>query len=224
MTESGATATGPPDAGSRVVLVFAGGDAPPALSLPKEPAFVIAADSGLVHADRMGVNVDLLVGDLDSIPSELVSARPGLAIERHPPDKDSSDLELALLAASLKEPDIVLVIGGGGGRLDHLLVNAAVLASPRFARYAITWLVGATEAHVIRGRREIVGRPGDLLTLLPYGGRATGVNAYGVRWPLDGETLPAGSSRGLSNTFTADVAVIEVAAGVLLGLHHPQPR
>src|SRR4051794_1456651 len=96
---------GPPDPRAdpreaRAVLVFAGGDAPGPGGLARTAGadLVIAADSGLAHARALGVHVDLVIGDLDSVdPTDLDAAvADGAVVERHPAAKDATDLELAL--------------------------------------------------------------------------------------------------------------------------------
>ncbi len=165
-------------------VVFVGGDAvDPALigELP-EHRWVVAADSGLDHASRIGVRVDLMVGDLDSVSAASLDSYDG-PIERHPVDKDATDFELALDRA-IEHPNIdrLIVVGGHGGRLDHLLANAAVVASPRFAGVEVEWIAGTTRAHVIRHHCELHGAPGEVVSLLAVGGDATGVTTNGLRW------------------------------------------
>lgn len=206
----------------KTVVVFAGGEPPShevAGRLP-EGAFVIAADSGFDHASRLGVKVDLLVGDLDSVSLQGLDTA-GNNVERHPADKDASDLTLALRAAGRRGASRVVVVGGSGGRIDHLLTNSAVLTSEEFASQQIEWFVGAATATVVRSEVEISGRPGDLVTLLPQGGDAEGVTTEGLRWPLVDQTIKHGSSRGLSNQLTSDLARVTVATGVLFVIHSP---
>ena len=204
-----------------LVLVFAGGDPPPRSVLAETPPpdYVIAADSGLDHAVRLGVAVDLLVGDLDSVSADAIAL--AASIQRHPADKDATDLAIALEAAAALDPAKVVVVGGHGGRLDHLLANAALLAAPEHARLDLVWLAGTARVYVIRDRAELNGRPGDLLTLLPYGGPATGVTTSGLRWPLHRATLPPGTTRGVSNEFSTSHPSVAVSSGVLLGVHLP---
>ena len=102
---------------------------------------VVAADGGARHARREGVAVDHLVGDLDSIgPTELEHLRVGgTQVHLASADKDETDFELALdLALELIGSPLpgaeVLVVGGSGGRLDHLLAIVAVLCGPRLGR------------------------------------------------------------------------------------------
>src|SRR5690348_14187528 len=114
-------------------IVFAGnGRVEPAVRarLP-QPADVIAADSGLAVATALGLAVDHLVGDLDSVDAAAVEAAEaaGTTVERHPAEKDATDLELALDAALVRGARRLVVVDGGGDRLDHLLGNVLLLSS-----------------------------------------------------------------------------------------------
>ncbi|MEX0667451.1 MAG: thiamine diphosphokinase [Acidimicrobiia bacterium] len=202
--------------GAKTVVVFAGGDPPPSavlVGLPKG-AYVIAADSGFDQAKRLGVDVDLLVGDLDSISAEGLELAG--KIEQHPTDKDFTDLAIALDAALKRKPSRVIVVGGAGGRIDHFLANAALLASPEYAALTLTWLPGHAVINVVRNRIELSGSPGDLVSLLPYGGPVLGVTTDGLRWPLNGAVLAPGTSLGVSNQMVDTRASVELKEGVLL--------
>src|ERR1700730_8026779 len=97
------------------VVVLCGG--PGSLDVADLPAgaTVIAADGGAELAWMLGLSVDLVVGDMDSISAETLAGIE--RVERHAVEKDATDLELALVAALRFEPERVLVLGGGGGRL-----------------------------------------------------------------------------------------------------------
>jgi len=200
------------------IVVCAGG--PVRATLPEfDPdAIVIAADAGVHEAERLGLHVDLLVGDLDSADPAAVARveASGGRVERHPADKDASDLELALVAAAVADARHVLVLGGDGGRLDHLLGNAFLLASPRFADLRIDAVLGAARVHVVRDERAMDGSPGELVSLFAVGGRALGVGTDGLRWRLDDDELMPGSTRGLSNEFLGSSGSVRVAKGVVL--------
>jgi thiamine pyrophosphokinase len=200
------------------VVVLAGGDpVDPAIAddLPS-PAFVVAADSGLHQADRLGLEVDLIVGDLDSVSAAALARVEGIPIEQHPIDKSHTDLELALDAARRLDVGRLVVVGGDGGRLDHLLVNAAVLRNPRLAHMRIEWFAGQAHTYVVRSEQTLHGAPGDLVSLLAVDGPATGVRTLGLRWELTGATLEPTSGQGLSNVFEKPVARVSVELGVLL--------
>jgi thiamine pyrophosphokinase len=211
------------DVTPRTAVVIAGGDPipTPALDLAGllPPAdIVIAADSGLDHALALGLEVDLVVGDFDSVsPAALRAAQErGARLERHPAAKDAIDLELALDAARRLGAKRVVVVGGEGGRLDLFAANLLLLASPAFTSLDIEAFVGRARVYVVRGELVVHGRPGQLLSLLPVHGPAIGVTTEGLRFPLEGEDLPAGTSRGCSNELLAETARVTLEEGVLL--------
>src|SRR6478735_9382506 len=118
----------------RVAIVLAGGDPVEPHVRAKLPAdaYVVAADSGLHLALPLGLRVDLVVGDFDSADPAIVdrAIEAGARVDRHPVAKDATDLELALDAAYARKPDRITVVGGNGGRLDHLLGNVTLLSAP----------------------------------------------------------------------------------------------
>lgn len=203
-----------------VVVVVAGGPAPApeaALAVPVGVT-VIAADGGLAHAWRLGLDVSVVVGDLDSAsPGEVATAESKeIPVERHPREKDATDLELALDAALVRGPERILVVAGDGGRLDHLLSMLLLLGAETYADVQLDAWVGPARVHVVRGARALDGTRGELLTLVALHGPAAGVRTEGLVYPLAGETLEPGSSRGVSNVFAAERAAISVEHGVVL--------
>jgi len=204
-------------------IVFAGsGRVEPAVRarLP-QPADVIAADSGLAVASALGLAVDHLVGDLDSVDPGAVEAAEaaGTTVERHPAEKDATDLELALDAALARGARRLVVVDGGGDRLDHLLGNVLLLASAAYADTDVEAFCGDAHIAVTRGGGEavaITGEPGSLVTLLPLGGAARGIVTDGLRYPLHAEDLAPGTTRGVSNELVRDAGSVRLADGTLL--------
>jgi thiamine pyrophosphokinase len=91
-----------------------------------------------------------------------------------------------------------------------------LLASPEYRGLSLTWLPGTAVISVVRDRIELSGSPGDLVSLLPYGGRAGGVTTTGLRWPLHQAELAPGTSRGVSNQMIDRAATVELEEGTLL--------
>jgi thiamine pyrophosphokinase len=117
----------------------------------------------------------------------------------------------------------VVVVGGSGGRIDHFLANAALLTASVYSELKLTWLPGDAAIHVVRDRLELLGSPGDVVSLLPYGGPARGVSTDGLRWPLTDATLAPGTSLGVSNQMIDTTATVELDDGVLLTVQPHQP-
>jgi len=213
--ESGTTTT-------ELTIVVVLGGLPPspsvAAALPRHD-LVIAADSGLHGARALGLKIDAVIGDMDSVdPTILNDAQnSGVAIERSPRDKDATDTELALLYAVARGATRIIVVTGGGGRLDHQLGVLNVLLHPALsaARVEMFW----DTAHVIALRGDasatITGRIGEEVGLLAMGGAATGITTSGLRWALDGETIASHSTRGVSNQLAAAQATVSLQTGNL---------
>jgi len=206
-------------------VVLAGGEAlhgeaaEHAARLLATAPLVIAADGGLAHARRLGGRVDVLVGDLDSVtPTDLAQARTlGVEILEHPVDKDATDLALALdLVLARSNGPNVHVIGGHGGRLDHLLGNALLMASDRYRTLRLHAIWDSARLHVVRDEVTLTGVPGALISLMAVNGPAQGVTTDGLRFPQTEADLEPGSSLGLSNRFDTPTAMIRVRTGVVL--------
>jgi thiamine pyrophosphokinase len=211
-----------------LVVVVAGGDPPApsaALAVPLG-APVIAADKGLEHALALGLDVTVAVGDFDSASPEAVEVAEmaGVRIERHAHEKDATDLELALQVAAAMAPQRILVLASSGGRLDHLLSAALLLASEWFAQIEVDALIDEARVHVVRGERVLEGAPGELVTLVAMNGPAVGVRTEGLAYPLAGETLEPGSSRGVSNVFVDKTARLVLERGALLAIRPGEPK
>ena len=211
---------------STVIVVTGGDPIDPAEVGPLPPADrVIAADSGLDHARRLGLAVDLVVGDFDSVSAEALALAlaDGVTVDSHPAAKDRTDLALALDHAVADRPARVLVIGGDGGRLDHLMANLLLLAADDYRSTEIEARLGPARVYVIRRRAALHGQAGELVTLLPVHGPARGVTTEGLLYPLRGEDLHPGTSRGVSNEFEAVDATVALQDGVLLTVQPGEP-
>ena len=211
---------------AELTIVVAGGDAPPVGRAIPAYTSVIAADGGLDHVYALGLAVDLLVGDLDSVSAPaLARARAdGVAIDHHPSAKDETDLELALGHLCARGVSRALVLGAGGGRLDHALGNLLLLASDRSGAIELDAWIGESTVSVVRVRRRFSLRPGDVVSLFAVGGPAFGVTTHGLEYALRHEMLTPGSSRGISNVVVEGPIMVEVADGVLLAVQSPGPE
>ena len=200
------------------VIVVASGPGP-AVAVP-DAGTVIAADGGLDRALALGLAVDVVIGDLDSVSDAALAAAEaaGTRVVRHPAAKDAADLELALDEAVALGARRVLVVASAEGRLDHLLASLELLAADRYAELELDAIVGDARIGVIRSERVLHGRPGELVSLIAIGGGAEGVTTAGLAYPLAGETLAAGSTRGVSNVFDDDEVRVQVGSGVLLAI------
>lgn len=220
-------------------LILADGDGPPRAELDAAwPGWdsavgcVVAADGGARLAGRLGVTIDLWVGDGDSLGDDEIEALAGagVAIERTRPDKDESDTELAIAAALRLGAEGVVIVGAlGGSRIDHALANIGLLAMPELVGRTAVILDGRSRVQLVSApgpggdhvARALPGRPGDLVSLLPLGPGVEGVTTTGLEYSLADEPLPPGRARGLSNVRASADAAIDVRRGLLLIVESP---
>ena len=208
-------------------VIFANGSLPDpesmrALLQPRD--LILAADGGSRHLRRLGLTPAALIGDLDSIqPQERRRYESaGVMVEQHPRDKDETDLELALRYALAKGCRVIRIAGALGGRLDQTIANLALLSAPGLAELDVRLDDGVEEAFFVRRSCQILGAPGDLVSLIPWGHTANHVTTAGLRWPLKGERLSPHRSRGISNDMVSKKATITLEAGLLLVVHRRQ--
>jgi thiamine pyrophosphokinase len=198
--------------------IFAGGMISETVTV--EPAsMVIAADSGYDHARSRSIDVDILVGDMDSIsPDGLTEAETrGVTIERFPTDKDETDLEIAIDTAIRLGATNITVYAGEGGSFGHLLGVTLGLTDHRWDGAHIVWKIGGATVYRLLPSSPIVIdiETGSIVSVLPVGD-ATGVTATGLRWPLQNSNLPRGTTRGLSNIATGPNVSVSLDTGALL--------
>jgi len=207
------------------VVIFAGGTYQPGTASQNALASadtLIAADSGAETALRLGYVPAYVVGDLDSLDAQLVEqlrAR-GSRIITAAVEKDETDTELAIqLAIEQGATEITLLGALGGERFDHTIANVFLLAG--FDTIPIQIIDGPSTCWLLRGpgHTTIEGQSGDLLSLLPLTGDATGIHTQGLYYPLNGETLRFGKPRGVSNVLTAERAEVSLESGLLLVIH-----
>ena len=209
------------------IIIFANGELPDlnkARLLPQRDDYIICADGGTRHALALGLQPNLVIGDMDSLKEgqwqNLEKAE--IPIELYPHDKNETDLELAIMRAIELEPKEILVIAALGGRLDHTLGNLALLSDSRLSAFNARFDDGVEEIFFCREQAEVHGGSGDTLSLIPWGGPVQGIQTQGLRWSLNRETLYPDKTRGISNEMLSDIASISVESGLLLIVHRRQ--
>lgn len=207
--------------GSITAVVVLGGTPPTRTIAQHIPAheLVIAADSGLHGAIDLGLHVNVVIGDMDSVDKAVLAAveANGTTITELPRDKDSTDAELALLKAVEMGANKIVLITKGGGRLDHELGVFAVLQNPNLRHCTIEAMWDNSILHLIHGPASVTvtGKVGSNVGLIAAGGPAEGITTSGLKWALANETLAPHSSRGVSNQMVHETATISVQVGSL---------
>lgn len=204
-------------------LLLTGGEGPDRKQLNeviKNPGFTVAADSGFDLALTLGMIPDLLVGDFDSINHTLEYRNfPRERIMVFPPDKEKTDTEIGLDFLLEKGCKRIILAGGGGGRLDHLLAIAQLLE--RIDGPDI-WLTSRERIEVIKSVAEFTGKEGEVISFLPLDPVVMGMSSTGLKWPLDTLYWERGKPgvSGISNCVTASEVRISIDVGRLLMIRY----
>jgi thiamine pyrophosphokinase len=197
-------------------LLLLGGEGPSRdLLEPILPAitFSVAADSGFDLARRLNIVPDLLVGDFDSLePSPELRDFPEQRMRRYPSDKDETDAELGLQALWDRGFQRVVVAGGGGGRMDHLLGLVALFERDKAPTL---WYTSKEIIQIVEGNQIISDCRGQTVSFFPLGGDVSGMSSKGLKWPLDGLEWRRGDM-GVSNLICEDRCEVSLKKGRLL--------
>jgi thiamine pyrophosphokinase len=195
-------------------------DEEPWVESARGQGLVIGVDGGANYLLAINLQPDIVIGDMDSlskIQCQKLKAG-GAQIILHPVKKDETDFELALNYAILHDYKNIMVFGAMGGRTDHMLANI-LLPSKYLCGTSISLFHGNEELFFISSNMVIKGSTGDMLSLVPIAGDVTNVTTKGLRYPLTGETLLFGKTRGISNEMLADEAGVSITSGLLLCIH-----
>lgn len=190
-------------------------DMAPARFTPGEGDYIIAADAGCRHLERLGARPDLIVGDFDSLGR--IPSFPN--VEVCPVEKDDTDSMIALRHAVTLGCRRILLFGAlGGRRLDHTLANIQALAYAR-AQGAECFIIGegcALTAIADGDALRFDDRYRGDFSAFCHGPDAAGVSERGLYYRLDRAVLTAAFPLGVSNSFTGEAAEISVESGTLI--------
>ena len=197
-------------------VLFIGGTAPEYSSIKnelKDADIIVAADSGFDSAIIMGVNPDVVVGDMDSIKHvHMLDRYPSDKVFRFPKDKDKTDTELGISYLQKNKFDKIVLIGGGGGRMDHFL-GIVFLFDRDFS--PDIWYTHSTRLQKITGHIQIPSMKGRIVSFFPIGKGKCRMKSKGLKWPLDNLIWTRGDM-GLSNLAIDNPFCIEMLEGRLI--------
>ena len=214
-------------------LIFAGGLAPNDATLNvvreiKNVNLVIAADSGLHTATNLGLTVDVVIGDMDSVNAKALTDADsqGTKIIRHDTDKNFTDLHAALLYAAEHGAQKMIVVTAGGGRLDHQFGVIAAMFDPRLGQIQVEALWDNSEIFALQGPTscDFSAELEDIVGLQAFGAVAAGISTTGLRWKLNNESLFSHETRGVSNQATQTRVAVSVLTGQLLVIHQKKEK
>ena len=200
-------------------------------------ASIIAADAGYRHLDSRGIVPNIVIGDFDSlgyVPKEDKQASvqlkedvdagtpKNIRVMQYPEDKDKTDLELAIDEALNMKPQILMIYGALGKRLDQSLSSIQMLSHIADHRVGV-FCVGDKEAcAVVNGPSEFgLGIPNDdsldkTISIFSLTDVSLVEASQGLKWPYTNTAITNSMSLGVSNVITANPMKIKVKMGKIL--------
>lgn len=214
------------------VLIITGGniDDDFAFSFLKNKKYdeVIAVDGGLAFADRGNLKITHLVGDFDTIASEVLEKyihRKDICVHQFVPEKDYTDTDIAVrlaiqifnsAKAEMDEEKVLHILGGTGSRLDHVMANLQMLKNIMEAgiQGAIidknNYIQMIKETKVLK-KSEVFGK---YMSLIPATMELREITLEGFKYPLERAYTCFGESLCVSNELVADEGKITLGEGM----------
>lgn len=189
------------------------------LLLKEQYSMIIAADRGLLTVDRLKLKPDYILGDFDSVPLELLSEYKDkeITIETFPTMKDRTDTHIAFERALEYKPSLIDLVGATGSRMDHTISNMDLLMLALDQGISAR-ILDTNNKIYLKNESFIINKydqHGDFISLLPFSLQVKGLELHGFKYPLNGITLTAGSSLGISNELMSEEGRVEFEKGIL---------
>lgn len=180
--------------------------------------YVLCADNGIRHARKLGFKPDEIVGDFDSCKAEdlEVYRQQNVCVTQSPCEKDETDTELAIDRAIALGAHTIDVLGGIGSRIDHSLANIHLIYKAHLQGVKVTLYSYKNRVELIDKYAKLEGEVGDLVSLIPFTPKVTGVYTKHLAYKVENGSFVIGKPYGVSNYMTSKWAEVTIEEGVLL--------
>lgn len=178
-------------------------------------SYVIGVDGGCALLALLSIVPDTILGDFDSIGNleQYREMWPNAQINTFPAEKDYTDAELAFEVMAEKDMDRVVVIGGFGGRADHMIsILNLILKASNYVMIDEQNYVEKIEApyEKVLHKKELAR---TYVSLIPTGDKFGGITLKGFKYPLKSAVIEFAQTLGISNELIDDTGKIEVESG-----------
>ncbi len=181
-----------------------------------EDCYIIACDGGLKHIDRLNLKPNILIGDFDSVSTDLLYKYSFVKKLQYPRDKDFTDTELSFIHAKEEGYTNIYLYGATGGRLDHTLGNIFLLKKAYNLGLKVKIIdQQQTIQYYSCGQHTLNNIKNKTLSIIPI----ENINfkkSYGLLYPLDDLSFSVGDTRPISNIVTESEVLINISNGSCL--------
>lgn len=166
-----------------------------------EKNFVICADGGYMHAEKLGIVPDLWLGDGDSLISSRVVAKETITF---PAKKDYTDTDLAVTEALKRGFNEIVILGALGGRLDHEFSHFCLLK--KIIESGAKGFLLNEKNEITMENKPFAVYPEDkkYISFFPFGGDVTDFSVKGLLYETEGMCLQTHKVQASSNSFVGN--------------------
>lgn len=177
---------------------------------------LIAADKGAEVFYKYGVVPTLMMGDFDSIDSEIFNKFKEIDTIKFIPEKDYTDSYLALSKAiELGATDIIL-LGTTGTRLDHVFGNIGLLKMALVNKVKCKIVDNNNIIFAIDKNNILSGTKGTYFSLLAFSDEVKNLTIKKAKYELYNYDLKLGDGRTISNEFLDEDVEITFDTGIVV--------
>lgn len=179
----------------------------------------IGADRGALYLAESNISMDIALGDFDSVSNEerQIINKHAKDVLTYSPEKNYTDLEIAIQKVSEHHVDRILLFGVTGGRLDHELMNIQLLYQLLQNNVEARIIDKSNQIEMIESGKYIVESHGyTYISFIAFTNRVEGLTLEGFEYPLTEQTIEWGSSLCISNKLSQKKGTFSFRAGILL--------
>ena len=182
---------------------------------------IIVCDRGLEALYKLKIIPNHVVGDFDSVSSEILEfykKQTQIIFHKFNAEKDNTDTDIALKLAIRLKSSKITILGALGKRMDHAIANIHILKDALEAEIPCQILDEYNRIYLINKEMTLSKDKvyGKYISLIPLTSMIEGLTLTGFKYPLNHYTLPIGTSLGISNEMIEDIAHIEMKKGILI--------
>lgn len=182
----------------------------------------VGVDRGVYTLLSKGITPYMAFGDFDSVTAEELKKieKHVRVLKKYKPEKDETDMELALNWALGEQPEKIRMFGATGGRLDHFFANVQLLLKPAIINIELNLEIIDKKNHIYiktPGSYEMkINKDRKYISFIPMSPFVKGLTLEGFKYPLKDYQIPWGSTLCISNELISDYGTFSFSEGILM--------
>jgi len=170
---------------------------------------IIAADGGANLCRELGIEPDIIIGDLDSWQEQKSASAQVLYL----PDQEQTDLQKAINYADLASCSKLKIISAFGKRSDHSMVNMIIFAQSSYPEKLEIYDNFSKTILFSAGEHQLQLEPGTLVSFYAFG-QLENLSLQGVKYELKEKSYQQGFC-GISNEVSSKKIDLSFDKGLL---------